>query len=124
MEMLDASRFCTRNLPAREAIPERCDGGAGAYSATKESLAILRGGCPPQRAAFRHPRTAICVPLRAAASRMAWTRRSDTAGTGGHVPFGGLRLGAIADAPPGNGRSGTPGSRAISLSFQAPVVCP
>src|SRR5262245_25160434 len=60
---------------------------------------------------------------KAAAFRMMWTARSDTAGAGGHVPFGGLRLGAIAGRSAGNGRSGPPGARAISPSFQAPAVC-
>src|SRR5262245_33176389 len=96
-----------------------CDGGAGSYSATKYG-AVSR----PQRVAFRNPRSAIFrSPLRDFVSNPAL----------GRTPWGsGLAERSLEPrfssepllAPGGSRRSGPPGSRAISLSFQAPAVCP
>jgi hypothetical protein len=98
---------------------ERCDGGAGAYSAAKG------GGFPPQRAAFRHPRLGVLL---------ARCKLVPPAGGQALSSIPSCRAGwpcASRRSPPrrhccrsdGNGRSGPPGYRAIPLSFQAPAVC-
>jgi hypothetical protein len=60
------------------------------------------GGCPPLRVAFRHSRRRrFLAPLQAAAVPQVWTFGGQTPSVAvGHVPLGGLRLRAIADASP------------------------
>ena len=91
------SRSATPRAPS--AAPARCDGNAGAYSATDGGP--MQDMSPPQRVAFRHPRRGVFLARCKAAAfrkRGPWGRTPSV--TVGHVPLGGLRLGDITAAPP------------------------
>jgi len=117
---LSLSRAATPRAPS--AAPTRCDGYAGAYSATNRGP--MQDMSPPQRVAFRHPRGGVFrARCKAAAVPQAWTLGSDAVSHG--RPCASRRSPARRHycRSARNGRSGPPGSRAISLSFQAPAVC-